>query len=202
MIVQQLINLYKIILGDKKRQRKWLILLAGLLAFSVMLVIESLVFELKDPNYINENLKLYVLLNFNIVLVLSLLIVVFRNLSKLFFEHRQRALGSRIKIKLVVSFISFSLIPAVVLFLVSSNLISSTIDNWFHSQNEESLKNSLEIARRYYEDSLGRAFRGARELSRELVERNMIMPDNMKQLDRIKELIRQKQRENHLGAVK
>jgi two-component system nitrogen regulation sensor histidine kinase NtrY len=183
----------------RRRKRKWLIAIGVLLLIIVLTAIETLVHELRTPSNINDNLRVFTLLNFNIIVVMGLLLLVFRQLIKLYLERKQNVLGTKFKAKLVFTFVGLSLVPTILLFLVSSNLISNTIDSWFNTQNEESLKKSLVVAQTYYENSLGKAFRTANEISQLITHHSLLDAENLNSLTR---LIQEKQAEAQLGAVK
>jgi two-component system nitrogen regulation sensor histidine kinase NtrY len=183
----------------KKTKRKWLIIM-GVVAMGITLaIIQSLVHELKNPSDIRDNIRLYLLLNFNLLVVLGLIILVVRNLIKLYLERRRNVLGTRFRSKLIFVFILISFIPTTLLFLVSSNVISTTIDNWFNTQNEESLKTSLEVAQTYYELTLGNAFDSVKSLSRIIADQDLLEQDRMWLLE---ELVRKRQREARVGVVR
>ena len=57
-----------------------------------------------------SNIVVFALFNLNLIVFL-LLILLFRNLVKLWFERRQKVLGSRFKTKLVLAFLSLALAP-------------------------------------------------------------------------------------------
>ena len=59
-------------------------------------------------------------------------------------------MGAKLRTKLVFAFVSLSLLPTIILFLVSVQFISSSIEYWFNIQIEQSLKNSLEVGQDYY----------------------------------------------------
>lgn len=96
---------------------------------------------------INSNLLLFGIINLNVLLVLLLFFLVLRNLAELLFESRQKFLGFKLKTKLVTSFICLSLIPAVLLFFVALQFISTSMDYWFNTNIERSLQESLELAK-------------------------------------------------------
>lgn len=93
------------------------------------------------------------LLNINVVLLLTLLWLIFRNIGKLFLERRSRLLGARLKTKLVVAFLAFSITPTLVLFIISSSYINSSFDKWFSIKVQNTLQASLEITRTYYKNA-------------------------------------------------
>ena len=75
-----------------------------------------------------------------------------RNLVKLIFERKRKVLGAKLRTKLVVAFISLSLVPTVLLFFVAVGFITNSVEHWFNAQVEHSLQGSLEVAQTYYRD--------------------------------------------------
>lgn len=132
--------------SDRRRRRARLIL-AGVLALVVVLTtVQVLIHQLRFPTPIASNILIFALVNVNIVLLLILILLVFRSLFKVYLERRDNLLGSKFRVKLVVAFVSLSLLPALLLFVVASNLITNSVDSWFNIKVEESLENSLEVA--------------------------------------------------------
>jgi two-component system nitrogen regulation sensor histidine kinase NtrY len=87
----------------------------------------------------------------NIVLYLIILIFyVFRNLVHLYSEKRRKAIGSKFRTKLTASFLGLVLIPSVLLFFLSSQLINNSIDTWFSLEIQKPIYESMDIARTLY----------------------------------------------------
>ncbi len=102
---------------------------------------------------ISGDILIFGIINLNVILVLLMLFLVLRNLAELFFESRENILGSKLKSKLVISFISLSLIPTILLFFVSLQFVSTSMDYWFNSNIEISLQNSLDLAKSYINET-------------------------------------------------
>ncbi|MFQ5744237.1 MAG: PAS domain-containing sensor histidine kinase [Acidobacteriota bacterium] len=83
----------------------------------------------------------------NITLLLVLLLVLGRNLIKLYVDRRRRKLGSRFSTKLVVTYIGLALVPSVLLFVAASNLIQRSVDAWFSTTTKEVVLRAREVAR-------------------------------------------------------
>ncbi len=87
----------------------------------------------------------------NIVLYLLLLIFfVARNLFNLYREKKRKAIGSKFRTKLVVSFLGLVLIPSVLLFFLSHQLINNSIDTWFSLEVQKPIYESMDIAKTLY----------------------------------------------------
>ena len=67
----------------------------------------------------------------NLVLILVILYVLFRNLFKLLIDRRNRRLGSKFGTRLVATYIGLALIPGLLLFLYGSELLQGWVDQWF-----------------------------------------------------------------------
>ncbi len=102
---------------------------------------------------VSSDILIFGIINLNVILVLLMLFLVLRNLAELFFESRQNILGSKLKSKLVISFISLSLIPTILLFFISLQFVSTSMDYWFNSNIEISLQNSLDLAKSYFNET-------------------------------------------------
>ncbi len=87
----------------------------------------------------------------NIVLYLLLLIFfVIRNFIHLYTEKKQKVIGSKFRTKLVVAFVGLTLIPSILLFILSNQLINNSIDKWFSFEIQKPVSDSMDIAKTFY----------------------------------------------------
>ncbi len=136
----------------RKRRRIWWIIFFCFLLIHLLTFAETKVFQLGAiPFPVSGNVLVFVLINLNVLLLLLMVFLVLRNLVQLVFERKRRILGTRLKTKLVLSFISLSLIPTVLLFFISLQFVSTSMDYWFNSKVEQSLQESLDMARTVYD---------------------------------------------------
>ena len=142
---------------DQQRRRTRLIIagVGGLVL--VLTAVQVLIQHLRFPSPIPSNILIFALVNVNLILLILLILLLFRHLFKIYLERRDNLLGSKFRVKLVVTFLSLALLPAALLFLVASNLITTSVDGWFNIQVEESLERSLEVAETYYQGVHDRA---------------------------------------------
>ncbi|RME37831.1 MAG: HAMP domain-containing protein [Deltaproteobacteria bacterium] len=182
----------------RKRRREWI--LVGVVVILVILFsrFETELFQFTSSIPLSNTVMVLVLININILLIALFLFLVFRNLFKLIVERRRGTPGAKLRSKLVLSFVAFSLIPTMVLFMVSAGFISTTIENWFNTQIETSLQESLEVAQTYYRNQAANALYYADQLSGTIREQKLLNIDN---LPRLEALILQKQKEYNLGVV-
>lgn len=137
----------------KKRRRVWAVILLCLLLISFLTYVESKVFQLGTVSFpVSGNVLVFVLINFNILLLLLMVFLVLRNLAQLIFERKKQILGTKLRTKLVISFVSLSLIPTALLFFISLQFVSTSMDYWFNINVEQSLLESLHVAQNVYNE--------------------------------------------------
>ncbi len=183
---------------SRKRRREWLlvVVITGLVALSLRY--QGQLFDLTSEIPLSGNILVLALINLNILLIIFCLFLVMRNIFKLLLERRRGIPGAKLRSKLVLSFIALSLIPTMLLFFVSAGFITNSIENWFNSQIENSLKESLEVAQTYYKNSASNALYYADQISQAIKEQKLLNEDNLPVLE---ELIHKKQKEYNLGIV-
>jgi two-component system, NtrC family, nitrogen regulation sensor histidine kinase NtrY len=161
-----------------KRKRNLLIISATLV---VLVLASSFEFALRAPQLpVASNLVVLALLNLNVIVFLLLLVLLFRNLVKLGFEHRQKGIGARFKVKLVLAFLSLALVPSILIFIIASNFITTSIEGWFKPQVERPLDQALEVAQTYYQTLESTALRHSRFMAR-VVEREGLMAETQRE---------------------
>lgn len=133
-----------------KRKRERIAIFALLFIFLGLMVLEFRISSVSSTLPFVNSIFFFGLVNLNIIILILLLWLVLRNVGKLFIERRRNVLGSRLKTKLVVSFLSFSIIPTLLLFIISALYINTTFDKWFSIKIQNTLETALEITRIYY----------------------------------------------------
>ena len=98
-----------------------------------------------------SNILVFLLVNLNILVLCVLAFLVGRNVVKLIFDRRRAIVGSKLRSRLVVAFVTVALVPTVILFIVASGLLSEAVEDWFSSQIEESVGGAIKVAREYYQ---------------------------------------------------
>ena len=127
---------------------------------------------------ISSTVLIFALININGLLLLLMLYLVLRNLVELIFERKQKILGSRLRTRLVISFISLSMIPTVILFLISLRFVSTSMDYWFNTNVEDSLQASLKLAQTLFHDTEKRAANIGTRIALLLENENSSFPFN------------------------
>ncbi len=159
---------------SKRRRREWVIIFVTVILIAVVTYFESRIFRGEAVALpVSGNAVIFGLININIILIILLLFLIVRNLVKLISERRRGILGSRLRTRLVAAFIGLSLIPTVLLFLVSINFLSYSIDNWFSMRIGDALNRTLEVAQIYYQQSADQAKHYARQLSADITRNGL-----------------------------
>lgn len=124
----------------RKRRREWLLIFLIVLLVVAFSRFETELFQFTSSIPLSNTVLVLALININILLIILFLFLIFRNLFKLILERRRGAPGARLRSKLVLAFVSLSLVPTLLLFFVSAGFIGNTIENWFNTQIESSLQ--------------------------------------------------------------
>ena len=112
-----------------KRRRIRYVILVCLLLIPVLTYLETVVFQMGEVSFpVSGNVLVFSLININIILLLLMVFLVLRNLLRLVFEQKQIALGKSLRNRLVISFISLSLIPTILLFFIALQFVSTSMD--------------------------------------------------------------------------
>ena len=181
-----------------KRIREAVIICLSILLIIFLTRAEIRLTQLSADAPMGSNIAIFGVINVVILLVILLVYLVSRNVVKLFMESRTNPLTTRLRTKLVLSFVGLSLVPTMLLFFAAAGFINNTVHNWFNKQVETSLSESLEVAQTYYKNSASNALYYGRQISGFIKTQRLLNQDNLPQL---KELIRQKQKEYNLGVV-
>lgn len=184
--------------AQTKRRREWLLILLTIGLILLFLRFESHLIDLTAKIPLSNNILVLAVININILLIILFLFLLFRNLFKLVLERRRDIPGAKLRSKLVLAFVALSLIPTMLLFIVSAGFITNTIENWFNEEIEASLKESLEVAETYYKNQQTNALFYAENLAKIIKDEKLLNDDRHPLL---REVIQQKQQEYNLGIV-
>ena len=133
-----------------KNLRFFIALLVAIAFVSVAFMVELHYMRLENVSFFTK-LIILILLNLNLVALLTLIFFVTKNLVKVYLERKHKVLGYKFKTKFVVVLVVLTMIPSVLLFIVSSFVITRYLDRWFDPQIRQPLTLSIEIAKAAYE---------------------------------------------------
>ncbi len=150
---------------SNKRKREGLLIVLLSLLFLFLTFAEFRLTQVSKTLPFVTSIFFFGLLNFNLIILIALVWLVFRNIGKLFIERRRKVLGAKLKTKLVIAFLAFSIIPTLVLFAISALYINSSFDKWFSLKIQNTLQASLEITETYYRNTEHTAMHFAEHLA-------------------------------------
>jgi two-component system nitrogen regulation sensor histidine kinase NtrY len=188
-------------LSPEARRRRNELIIIGII--SVLILVLTTI-EMKFPQIggkipVPNNIIIFSLININIILILLLIFLVIRNLVKLIFERKRKVLGARLRTKLVAAFVSLSLVPTILLFLVAVGFITNSVEHWFSAQVEQSLQGSLEVAQTYYRDFANDAVAAAQQVGRSLSEQGVSKGSREREF--LREQLEAKRKEYYLSTL-
>lgn len=153
-------------LRKRRREAFFIFLLASL--FFGLTWFEIHLFQISHQLPFVHSIFFFGLVNFNIILLLLLLFMIFRNVVKVFVERRGKVFGSSLKAKLIAAFVAFSVIPTSLIFITSVYYINSSFDKWFSVKVGGVLKSSLEVTNAYYFNAKKRNYHFAHQIAQDL----------------------------------
>ena len=133
-----------------------------------------------------SNLTFFILINLNIALLFVFVFLVARNIVKLIFERKQNILGSKLKEKLIFAFGGLTLVPTIIIFILSSTMLSHSMEEIFSKNILEAITGANELAQNYYGsvekdyESLGSEIE--KEIGKEINNLNINNPENKKEI--------------------
>src|SRR6202167_5251156 len=80
------------------------------------------------------------------LLLLTLLVLFFRNIVKLLADQQSRVLGSRIRSRMLIGALLISFTPAVFMFLFSFLLLNRSLERWFSQPASQLRQDSSRVA--------------------------------------------------------
>ncbi len=119
------------------------------------------------PDVLTE-LVLYALSATNLTFLVALGFVLARNIIKLVVERRRALPFARFRAKLVAVLLGMTLVPAVLVLLVGSELIRNSVDRWFNAPMDDVLSSASNIAGDYYQERQRLVAAEGRRLARSL----------------------------------
>ena len=180
----------------KRRRERIIMVVVGILAITFTLIASH--FFNKNDLTLSTNILVYGLTSINVILIILLLFLIIRNIVKLFYEHRHGIIGSKLRTKLVATFVGLSLVPTILLFLFAVNFLSYSMEFWFNIKIGDALNRSLEVAQVYYQQMEEQAKFNARQISADITKNHLY---ERERIDYLKSFISQRQKNYKVGMV-
>jgi two-component system, NtrC family, nitrogen regulation sensor histidine kinase NtrY len=170
-----------------------------LLLIILFVAIESIIRGTQQFSPISvTNMLLSLLQIIVILLFLILLFVLGRNLVKLYLERKRKVLGSKFKTKLLVFFISLSLIPTLLLFFFASDFITRNIEQWFKTPIDKILDDTSDLTESFYQNTKDSTLHYAEQLGKAIQSQKLADPEDRVPLI---DFVREKLKEYRLDEI-
>lgn len=129
------------------------------LRYALMVVgamVSILLFLLASASANSEFLGRYYgwLIGLNGAVAFVLLVFVVVALGRLYSRYKAGKFGSRLMARLVLLFAGIGILPGLVIFMVSVNFVSHSIDSWFDVKIESAIESGLNLGRAALDESL------------------------------------------------
>ena len=127
------------------------------------------------------------LLLFNALGLISLSILIILNLKRLIRQLKNRVIGARMTIRIVVLFSLLSVTPVLIVYYFSLDFLHRGIDSWFDLRIEQALDDSLELSRLALDVRMRELLNTTEKIAEELSDTNDAeLPSHIDQIrDRI-----------------
>ena len=147
-------------------------LIAGFFLLTIAATVVEIIVKSHQQRPLIGNVMALGLLNINVILLVVLLLLLGRQLAKIYFEKKKSPFGAGFKTKLVTAFIALSIVPAGLLFIVASGLLTGSVKYWFGPRIEGAVLDSISIAREYRAEKTKDALHYAQVMAQRLSENN------------------------------
>ncbi|HKK34206.1 MAG TPA: ATP-binding protein [Desulfomicrobiaceae bacterium] len=151
----------------RKRQRELFLAFCGVLLIIVLTWAELKLLGLNSYIFLG-------LFNLNLILLILVLFLVLRNVVKLALERRRKVLGSRLRTRLVLAFVALSIIPTLLMYLISIRFVQTSVDYWFKAQVENSMQQALEVGQTFYSTAKERLNREGENILDQIRDREFV----------------------------
>ncbi len=168
----------------KTRKREVIVIVVVLILVPLLTFIGSKAVHFGTDVPVSNTILLFILININLLLLVLLIYLTFKNLVKLFYERRRKVLGSKLRIKLVLAFTTLTLLPTTILFFFSINFITASIKFWFNAPVDQALENSLRVGRKIYEFAEEDNQYFLERIAYQIKKKNFLLPENRNALSR------------------
>ncbi len=111
----------------------------------------------------------YILLAVNLVILLLLFLLIYRQGWRLYQQLKNQVAGARLTLRMMLIFVSLSVLPAMIVYVFSIQFIHRSIDSWFDESVEAALEDALELSRSAVDEKKKTLLKRMRQLSSEIL---------------------------------
>jgi len=138
--------------GMERRKLQVIALAVSLLVlFTALAVLNAFNFKLLNPSTTQQIFAFTALSMVAFLLFVTVLVLLVRNILKLYADQKSRVLGSRLRTRMLWGAVLISIVPLVFMFAFSYGLMNRAADRWFSQPvtqiSEDSNRMALELSR-------------------------------------------------------
>ena len=123
---------------------RYAIPLFGLIGLALLIMLAK---SLTNTHIVStETFKL--LFIFNILFIASLILLITFQIIRLFKNIKKEIIGSKLTLRLVISFALMVIIPVSIVYLVSVSFLTKSINSWFDVKVESALEGGLSLGQK------------------------------------------------------
>src|SRR5215211_6198131 len=131
----------------RRRALLWILGSTVVLLLAIIVSQQLWLWTVVKPDTAADALVLYALSTLNFVAFFVFLFIFIRNLLKLRRERKERQLGSKVKTRLLVYFISISFLPITAMAVFSYLFLNRSLEKWFNPFPDEIVQQATEVKR-------------------------------------------------------
>ena len=131
----------------RRRALLWVLGITVLLLLAIIVSQQLWLWTVVKPDTAADALVLYALSTLNFVAFFVFLFIFVRNLLKLRRERKERQLGSKVKTRLLVYFISISFLPITAMAVFSYLFLNRSLEKWFYVLPDEIVRQATDLRR-------------------------------------------------------
>jgi len=168
---------------DKKRRKREIIIIICILSVVALLTYaENRVIDIGNNFSFSSTILMFILININLLLLLLMIFLVFRNIVKLLYDRKRKVMGTQLRTRLVLAFVTLSLLPTTVLFFFSINFITTSIKFWLDLNVEQAFEASLDVGQQIYAQAEKNNLFFMEAISSHIKSRDLMAPEKREQL--------------------
>ncbi|MDA8137121.1 MAG: PAS domain-containing sensor histidine kinase, partial [Desulfobacteraceae bacterium] len=182
----------------RRRRREFIAIVVIIPVVAVVAWVLNRNLYLRTDFPISNQILMFSLININLLLLLLLIFLVFRNLVKLLYDRKRKVMGAKLRTRLVIAFVTLTLLPSTVLFVFSISFITRSIEFWFNVPVEQALENSLQVGQTIYQRAEQEIRFLMERVAYQIDKKALLDPDKNKPLSHYLQIV---QREFNLDAI-
>ncbi len=149
-------NIFKLNKSNNGVKRSWFLVVASLISGMAT-------YAAMTPSGDANKFLILVLLNLDLVLLISLIIIITKRVVNIWSRKKSGQLGAQLHSRVVVMFSLLAAAPAIVVAIFGAIFFTVGIENWFSAQVKNALNKSLSVSEAYFEQ-------GQRQISLDAVD--------------------------------